>query len=150
MLPAYRSRNARPPVLNPIPRCDLETRADSPQLACECKTKNNSSVYGKRRNDVIPPQFHCPRPTPVPLKISRINNAARWRFSSHFYCCRNPDCPAAPWHIASPAIDLQAGHPFKRVFHIALHRPAKVCLAQCIQIAIDSIRKVIFVRKNDP
>jgi hypothetical protein len=62
----------------------------------------------------------------------------------------NADCPAAPWHIASRAIDWQAGHPFKRFPYCATAHAIKVRRVQCIQTAIDGIRKVIFVRKNDP
>ena len=139
-----------------VPQCPSRTSSNCgsnwpwPQLACECKTKNNCPVYGKRRNDVIAPQFHCQKSVSIPLKFTRINNASGLRFSSHFYCCRNADCPGAPWHIASRAIDLRAASSCERAFRIALHRGIKVRHAQCIQTAIDSIRKVIFVQKNDP
>jgi hypothetical protein len=62
----------------------------------------------------------------------------------------NADCPAAPWHIASRTIDWQAGYSFKRFPYRAAARAIKVRRVQCIQIAIDGIRKVIFVQKNGP
>jgi hypothetical protein len=61
----------------------------------------------------------------------------------------NADCPAAPWHIA-PTIGWQAGYSFKRFPYRATARAIKVSRLQCIQIAIDGIRKVIFVQKNGP
>jgi hypothetical protein len=57
---------------------------------------------------------------------------------------------AAPWHIASRTVDWQAERPFKRFPYRATAPAIKVRRVQCIQIAIDGIRKVIFVQKNDP